>query len=176
MDISEWKDDSIFPERMIKEISYHLNDTWRTFFEEVRVYCYTLAKTHEKNQTPAGKMIWYAILALFRCVASSPASAVSVLTSRLQNITDDEFSLEGADILDEEAVDFAVDDTTPTRLFNETQELKRLLKNAQGLLDQTDPKLEMLVSHLQGSLLKDNFSPVIFCRYISKLQNTSVST
>ena len=167
MDISEWKDDSIFPERMIKEISYHLNDTWRTFFEEVRVYCYTLAKTHEKNQTPAGKMIWYAILALFRCVASSPASAVSVLTSRLQNITDDEFSLEGADILDEEAVDFAVDDTTPTRLFNETQELKRLLKKAQGLLDQTDPKLEMLVSHLQGSLLKDNFSPVIFCRYIS---------
>jgi superfamily II DNA or RNA helicase len=167
MDIIEWKDDSIFPSRMVKEISYHLNDDWRLFFEDVRVYCYTLAKTYEKNQTPAGKMIWYAILALFRCVASSPASAVSVLTTRLQNLTGDEFSLDQADILDEEAVDFSVDDVTPTQLFNETQDLKRLLKQAQQLLVQKDPKLEKLVAHLEGSLLKDGFRPVIFCRYIS---------
>lgn len=167
MDISEWQNESIFPTRMVKEIPYHLDDTWRTFFEEVRVYCYMLARSYEENRTPAGRMIWYAILALFRCVASSPASAVSALKSRLQNITDDEFSLEAADILDEEAVDFAVNDTTPTQLFDDTRELERLHKKAQSLENQFDPKLEMLVSHLEGSLLKDNYSPVIFCRYIS---------
>ena len=60
-----------------------------------------------------------------------------------------------------------MNDTTPTQLFDDTQELKRLLKKAQSLENQFDPKLEMLVSHLEGSLLKDNYSPVIFCRYIS---------
>jgi ERCC4-related helicase len=167
IDIKEWNDESVFPKRMVKEISYHLNDTWKKFFEDVRVYCYTLAKAHEENQTAVGKMIWYAILALFRCVASSPASAVSVLTSRLENISNNETSLEEANILDEEAVDFAVDDTTPTQIFNETKELKQLLKHAQQLLNEIDPKLEMLVSHLQESLLKDGYKPVIFCRYIS---------
>ena len=166
MDIVEWSDESVFPTRMVKEVSYHLNDTWKKFFEDVRIYCYTLAKRHEQNQTAVGKMIWYAILALFRCVASSPASAVSVLTSRLENISNSE-SLEETNILDEEAVDFAVDDTTPTQIFNETKELKQLLKRAQQLLDEIDPKLEMLVSHLQKSLLKDGYKPVIFCRYIS---------
>jgi ERCC4-related helicase len=166
MDIVEWSDESVFPTRMVKEVSYHLNDTWKKFFEDVRIYCYTLAKRHEQNQTAVGKMIWYAILALFRCVASSPASAVSVLTSRLENISNSE-SLEETNILDKEAVDFAVDDTTPTQIFNETKELKQLLKHAQQLLDEIDPKLEMLVSHLQKSLLKDGYKPVIFCRYIS---------
>lgn len=176
MDIITWKDDSIFPTRMVKELSYTLTDEWKDFFEEVRVYCYNLAKGHEERQSKASRMIWYAILTLFRCVASSPASAISVLTTRLNRFQDlDEVQLEEMNILDDEAVDFTVDDSTPSEVFAETKELKKLLATAKRLHEKDDPKLNALVKHLKKDLLKDRkkdarkegFTPVIFCRYIS---------
>ncbi len=167
-DIIEWNDDSIFPARMVKELSYTLTDEWKEFFEGVRVYCYNLATAHEERQSKASRMIWYAILTLFRCVASSPASAISVLTTRLNRFQDlDEVQLEEGNILDDEAVDFTVDDSTPSEVFAETKELKSLLTTAKKLQEKYDPKLEALVKHLKNEILKDGFRPVIFCRYIS---------
>ncbi len=168
MDIIKWKDDSIFPTRMVKELSYTLTDEWKDFFEGVRIYCYNLAAAHEEKQSKASRMIWYAILTLFRCVASSPASAISVLTTRLNRFQDfDEVQLEEMNILDDEAVDFTVDDSTPSEVFAETKELKALLAKAKKLQEKDDPKLNTLVNHLKKDILKDGFRPVIFCRYIS---------
>jgi hypothetical protein len=166
-DIVVWKDDSIFPKRMTKELSYQLTDDWKSFFEGVRIYCYKLAESREKQLNHTNKMIWYAILTLFRCVASSPASAISVLSTRLSNITDDEIVVSDSDLMDEEAVDFTVDDTTPSEIFAENQELKKLLAQAKILIEKKDPKLDCLEKHLKTSVLKDGFRPVIFCRYIS---------
>jgi superfamily II DNA or RNA helicase len=167
IDIMEWDDDSIFPTRNVAEVSYRLDEQWRTFFEDVRIYCATLAQTYEDAQSRVGKMIWYSILALFRCVSSSPSSAVSALTTRLKNINDEPVSMELEDILDDEAVDFAISDATPTELFAETHDLKRLLKQAKKLEQEYDPKIDALTIHLKKRIIKDGFRPVVFCKYIA---------
>ncbi|MFA5699458.1 MAG: helicase-related protein [Sphaerochaeta sp.] len=167
IDITEWDDQSIFPTRNVAEVSYRLDEQWRTFFEDVRIYCATLAQTYEDARSRVGKMIWYSILALFRCVSSSPASAVSALTTRLKNINDEPVSMDLEEILDDEAVDFAISDATPTQLFTETEELTKLLKQAKRLIERRDPKIDALVGHLKGRVIKDGFRPVVFCKYIA---------
>lgn len=45
-------------------MTYHLAGPWGDFFEEVRQYC-----LHEAQSTN-NRMIWYAMLAMLRCISS----------------------------------------------------------------------------------------------------------
>ena len=81
-DITKWQQDqSLFPTRLSSEATYQLTGTWGTFFDEVQDYCIKMAESHRDN-----RMIWYATLALLRCISSSPASAVSALNERLNGV------------------------------------------------------------------------------------------
>ena len=73
-DIEEWQDTSMFPRRMTTELSYQLTGPWGDFFNRVYDYCIDLANSMEQADQKAGSMIWYATLALLRCVSSSPAA------------------------------------------------------------------------------------------------------
>ena len=84
-DIVEWQSETDdgrgFARRMKTELTYKLTGDWGAFFDAVQAYCREMAESVEKTQQGSARLIWYATLALLRCVASSPAAAVKALTT-----------------------------------------------------------------------------------------------
>ena len=170
-DIAEWQaetgDGRGFPRRMKTEVTYQLSGDWGAFFDSVQDYCRELAETIEQQGEGRGRLIWYATLALLRCVASSPAAAVKALTTRLEG------SLETVDLLaderlhDGEADNLDSNDLEPPAGLEEASRLQGLIQEAERLSGKTgDPKLAALIRHVDA-LLKDGYHPVVFCRYIA---------
>lgn len=167
-DIEEWQDDSIFPRRMTKEVTYILTGRWGRFFDEVQDYCIELADRTEKSSGQAARMIWYATLALLRCVASSPAAAEKALTTRLAGTMEEMESLADEERLyDGHADDLMTNDLEPAAQMEDVSRLQGLIDEARGLAgSEGDPKLAALIQHMD-ELLKAGFRPVVFCRYIA---------
>ena len=179
-DIAEWQaatqDGPGFPRRMKAELTYRLSGAWGSFFDDVQAHCRELAEAVEQSGNQGGaRLIWYATLALLRCVASSPAAAAKALNTRLEgrlaaggddNGDDAEFS----DLHDGAAEDLTILDLEPAAQLQTqagAQKLQALIATAERLSGTGgDPKLAALVAHI-GSLLKDGFAPVVFCRYVT---------
>ncbi|MGB4343590.1 MAG: helicase-related protein [Moraxellaceae bacterium] len=170
-DIAEWQaetgDGRGFPRRMKTEVTYQLSGDWGKFFDSVQDYCRELAETIEQQGEGRGRLIWYATLALLRCVASSPAAAVKALSTRLEG------SLEADDLLtderlhDGEADDLDGSDLEPPAQLEEASLLQGLIQEAERLSGKAgDPKLAALIDHI-GTLVKDGYHTVVFCRYIA---------
>jgi len=62
VDINEWNDKALFPNRKTKEVTYKLSGKWETFFEEIRSYCSDLAQKAEKERGKDFAVIWYAVI------------------------------------------------------------------------------------------------------------------
>lgn len=180
-DIVEWQvetqDGHGFARRMKSELTYGLTGTWGTFFDAVQTYCRELAESVERTGSDgSSRLIWYATLALLRCVASSPAAAAKALGTRLEGqlaTEDDEVDAEINDLHDGDPEDLTSLDLEPaTQLQTQAgaHRLQALIADAKRLSGASgDPKLAALVSHI-GSLLKDGFAPVVFCRYVATAQ------
>ncbi|PIQ50805.1 MAG: helicase SNF2 [Comamonadaceae bacterium CG12_big_fil_rev_8_21_14_0_65_59_15] len=180
-DIVEWQADTQdgrgFARRMKTELTYKLTGDWGSFFDAVQTYCREMAESVEQTQQGGARLIWYATLALLRCVASSPAAAVKALTTRLEGKTEalaaegDDDLLEDDRLHDGQADDLGGSDLEPAgqignRLQN-TQRLQALINEAERLSGKAgDPKLATLIAHMEG-LVKDGFAPVVFCRYVA---------
>ncbi|MEX2365440.1 MAG: SNF2-related protein, partial [Pseudohongiellaceae bacterium] len=170
-DIEEWQAESsegrAFPKRMKTEITYQLSGDWGKFFDAVQSYCREMAENIEQGDSGASRLIWYATLALLRCVASSPAAAVKALSTRLQGTLDSDEVLHDERLHDGEADDLTGNDLEPPGQLQDTSRLQALIAEA-GRLSGTkgDPKLLTLIQHLQG-LVKEGYQPVVFCRYIA---------
>lgn len=167
-DIAKWQQDkSLFPTRLSAEASYQLTGTWGSFFDEVQDYCIHMAESREGE---GKRMIWYATLALLRCISSSPASAVSALTARLHGVPmQDARPMVESALTDDTEDDDAAEDRELPAPANEGEEavLQDLLNKAHTLYGpKNDPKLKLLLSELQ-KLVKEGFSPIVFCQYIS---------
>ncbi|OZB57165.1 MAG: helicase SNF2 [Halothiobacillus sp. 14-56-357] len=170
-DIAEWQEETGdgrgFPRRMKTEVTYHLNGAWGLFFDSVQDYCRDLAESIEQQGESRGRLIWYATLALLRCVASSPAAAVKALTTRLEGSLDTDDFLTDERLYDGEADNLDSNDLEPPAQLEESSRLRSLINVAERLFGHTgDPKLAALIQHI-GSLLKDGYHPVVFCRYIA---------
>lgn len=173
-DIEEWQAETdtgrAFPKRMKAELTYQLSGDWGRLFDEVQSYCRELAESIEQTDAGASRLIWYATLALLRCVASSPAAAVKALSTRLQGTLDSNEALHDERLHDGEADDLTGSDVEPPGQLHDTSRLQALINEAGRLSGkQGDPKLAALIQHLQG-LIKDGFHPVVFCRYIATAQ------
>ena len=180
-DIVEWQADTQdgrgFARRMKTELTYKLTGDWGAFFDAVQTFCREMAESVEQTQQGGARLIWYATLALLRCVASSPAAAVKALTTRLEGKTEalaaegDDDLLEDDRLHDGQADDLGGSDLEPAgqignRLQN-TQRLQALINEAERLSGKEgDPKLATLIAHMEG-LVKDGFAPVVFCRYVA---------
>ena len=168
IDIGEWKDSSVFPDRKTKEVTYSLTGEWAKFFEDVRSYCYSLAAKAEAERRQKSPIIWYATLALLRCASSSPASAVSALSKKL---TGDDEALarqsEDAALDDGDSTESDFSDTEPAAALDDNPELTALIRKAEALRGASgDPKLAALVKQVE-SLVAEGFRPVVFCRYLA---------
>lgn len=170
-DIAEWQaetgDGRGFPRRMKTEVTYQLSGDWGAFFDSVQGYCRELAETIEQQGEGRGRLIWYATLALLRCVASSPAAAVKALTTRLEGSLETDDLLTDERLHDGEADDLDSNDLEPPAQLEEASRLQGLIQEAERLSGKAgDPKLASLIRHLDA-LLKDGYHPVVFCRYIA---------
>lgn len=170
-DIVEWQaetgDGRGFPRRMKTEVTYQLSGDWGKFFDSVQDYCRELAQTIEQQGEGRGRLIWYATLALLRCVASSPAAAVKALTTRLEGSLDSDDWLTDERLHDGQADDLDSNDLEPPAQLEEAGRLQGLIQEAQRLCGKAgDPKLAVLILHVDA-LLKDGYHPVVFCRYIA---------
>jgi superfamily II DNA or RNA helicase len=180
-DIVEWQADTQdgrgFARRMKTELTYKLTGDWGAFFDAVQTYCREMAESVEQTQQGSARLIWYATLALLRCVASSPAAAVKALTTRLEGKTEalaadgDEDLLEDDRLHDGQADDLSGSDLEPAGQIGDrlqdAQRLQALILEAQRLSGKAgDPKLATLIAHMEG-LVKDGFAPVVFCRYVA---------
>lgn len=170
-DIAEWQmetgDGRGFPRRMKTEVTYQLSGDWGAFFDSVQDYCRELAETIEQQGEGRGRLIWYATLALLRCVASSPAAAVRALTTRLEGSLETDDLLNDERLHDGEADNLESSDLEPPAQLEETSRLHGLIKEAERLSGKVgDPKLAALIRHVEV-LLKDGYNPVVFCRYIA---------
>ncbi|HBN8606383.1 TPA: DEAD/DEAH box helicase [Pseudomonas aeruginosa] len=172
-DIVEWQaethDGRGFPRRMKTELTYQLSGEWGAFFDAVQDYCRELAETVEQQEQQSGaRLIWYATLALLRCVASSPAAAVKALTTRLEGTVPDEALLGDERLHDGEVDDLSGSDLEPpAQVQDAAPRLQALIADAQRLSGKAgDPKLAALIRHID-LLVKDGYHPVVFCRYIA---------
>ena len=183
-DIVEWQaethDGRGFARRMKTELTYKLTGDWGAFFDAVQTYCREMAESVEQTQQGSARLIWYATLALLRCVASSPAAAVKALTTRLEgktaglNSADEDDLLEDDRLHDGGADDLHGNDLEPAGQLDETHtalqdaaRLQALIAEAQRLSGKAgDPKLAALIAHMEG-LVKDGYAPVVFCRYVA---------
>jgi len=160
-----------FPRRMKTEVTYQLSGDWGAFFDSVQDYCRELALSYEERIEQQGegrgRLIWYATLALLRCVASSPAAAVKALTTRLQGSVEADDLLTDERLHDGEADDLGSNDLQPPAQLEETSRLQGLIQEAERLSGKAgDPKLATLIRHVE-TLVKDGYNTVVFCRYIA---------
>lgn len=170
-DIAEWQtetgDGRGFPRRMKTEVTYQLSGDWGAFFDSVQDYCRELAESIELEGEGRGRLIWYATLALLRCVASSPAAAVKALTTRLEGSLHTDELLTDQRLHDGDVDDLGNNDLEPPAQLEEAGRLQGLIQEAVRLCGKSvDPKLAALIAHIAG-LLKDGYHPVVFCRYVA---------
>jgi superfamily II DNA or RNA helicase len=166
-DIEEWNDTRGFPRRMKTEVTYQLTGAWGAFFDEVQSYCREIAETLEQTEGGNTRLIWYATLALLRCVASSPAAAEKALNTRLEGKLEEDDYFTDNRLYDGEADDLDINDQEPPAHLQEAGQLEALIVKAQQLKGKAgDPKLAVLIQHIE-SLIKDGFHPVVFCRYVA---------
>lgn len=166
-DIEEWNDTRGFPRRMKTEVTYQLTGAWGAFFDEVQSYCREIAETIEQTEGGNARLIWYATLALLRCVASSPAAAEKALNTRLEGKLEEDDYFTDNRLYDGNADDLDINDQEPPAHLHEAGQLEALIVKAQQLKGKAgDPKLAVLIQHIE-SLIKDGFHPVIFCRYVA---------
>ena len=163
-DIDAWKEPGLFPQRETSDVKYRLSGDYERFYGEILDYC------AETVQAAAGelrqRLAFWGMLALMRCVGSSPAAAVRALRTRANTEADaEEAARIAARTIDED--EGAEDDLEPGGATEDLR-LAGLIAQAEALAAQParDPKFTTLKTVLQ-KLLQDGFSPVVFCRFIA---------
>lgn len=156
----EWGEDRAFPKHDTAELPYRFDRPTQAFHDKVVDWCLGLV---EGKDVRSARLAFWGVLALMRCVGSSPAAAASALRNRLdsgpdrlaERVFDDE--ADEADAVDVEPSPGLVDaDPVLAALADQAERLGRLL----------DPKLDALVTALAAPI-GEGANPVVFCRYLA---------
>ncbi|MFH8249479.1 helicase-related protein [Microbacterium sp. B2969] len=163
-----------FPkDRQTSEVAYQLSAAHREFFDDVLQYI--RGQVQDRSGTKLQQRVrWWSALALLRAMASSPAAAAMTLRTRAatkEAETDAEADLVGAaevlDQFEDEGADAA--DLVPgaEHEASEASLLRAYADRADALVASPadDAKLALLIKQVKA-LLKDGFSPIVFCRFI----------
>jgi superfamily II DNA or RNA helicase len=166
-----------FPVREEAEETYELSPEYRQFLKDVLAYARETVKG-TKDDSFHQRVRWWAALALLRSISSSPAAAAATLRNRASPAdgstvqeadeigahaildVDPEESLEGTDV----SIGADADDKAKDPPANK-KKLLEFAKRAETLRGEKDAKLINAVAHVQA-LLKDGYSPIVFCRFI----------
>lgn len=186
-DVQRWigaDDVTPFPIRESAEMTYTMPraSAYRTLFDEV--FTFTKELVQESGLGTDGR-VWrqraryWAALALLRCVMSSPAAAEKALRLRAAGVAEAEPTGESSE--SEELLRGYVYDPTdqegaqdqePSMVVeqgsraSERTRLARFAARAAALRGTEDPKLQRLIQVL-SDLLRDNYNPIVYCRYVA---------
>lgn len=162
-----------FPKRDTAEHTYELHPEYRAFFNKVLSYCRESVFDPSIDRRRQRVRHWSA-LALLRSLGSSPAAAAATLRTR--STTAEADTADAVDaigqsmVLDPDEYDIADESIIPGADPGDADEsarekLLRLAREADGLLGDKDEKLHD-AEKLVKTLLRDGFSPILFCRFI----------
>lgn len=157
----DWGEDRTFPKHDTAELPYKFDAATRDFHDAVLDWCLGVVEGAGADARKQRLAFW-GVLALMRCVGSSPAAAVAALRNRLA-IEDDRL---GEQVFDDDADDADAVDIEPASGLNQDPELVRLAQEAESLAKASDPKLKSLISLLKEPISK-GANPVVFCRYLA---------
>lgn len=190
-DLRDWLgDDTPFPQRVPEELSYHLSPDYYSLFEGVLTYCRESVASSSGLQRRQQRVRHWAAIALLRCVLSSPAAAVAVLSNRAQRqgLDLEQVGLEERFASEEEmdatylpqtldpleggeSGDYVptapVDDAEPTLSGAEKGKLATFLRQAKQLAGTEDDQKLREAARVVGDLLRQGFRPIVFCRFIA---------
>lgn len=180
-DIKAWETEgSLFPERVGGDQGhpYRFSTEYQKFFTGIHSLAGKLVEDSASMEAFGRRMRYWSILALLRCVVSSPAAAEATLINRgAQGYSDPEANeadnLTQADTLGKTAVlENAEGETSDavTGIYSlkpeEKAQLTKFAREAAVLKGDKDSKLLELCKILER-LLADGFSPIVWCRYIA---------
>ena len=173
-------EDTDFPERDSAETTYSLTDPYKRLFDRILGYAREIVE--RPGEGYRRRVRWWSALALLRSMASSPAAAAATLRSRaattqaeseadvdeigrrtVLDLMNDE-TAEGIDVVPGSDIWQEGDSGNPGR-----QRLLRMAREAEGLRDNDDLKLKGLIDILKP-LLRDGYSPIVFCRFIPTVE------
>lgn len=160
----EWGEDRAFPRHETTEPPYRLSPAHLAFHEAVLDYC--LGVVSRAGGQREQRLAFWGTLALMRCVGSSPAAALSALRNRMANESD---RLE-PQIFDEDGEDEDAVDIEPGTAWGGDPALAGLIRQAETLTKDDDPKLDALVGLLKP-LIKAGANPVVFCRFLATAEH-----
>ncbi|WP_308796407.1 helicase-related protein [Agromyces silvae] len=174
-DIRSYLDeDTKFPsDRQTSEVAYKLSGSHADLFEEVLAY--VRGQVQDTSGTKLQQRVrWWSALALLRAMASSPAAAAMTLRTRAASTeaatereADEVGAAEVLDQYEDESADAA--DVAPGADHDESESrmLRDLAERANALVanPSDDAKLALLERQVKA-LLRDGYSPIVFCRFI----------
>jgi superfamily II DNA or RNA helicase len=175
VDIRGFLEDTPFPaDRETKEVAYRLGGDYKSLFDDVVAYARQTVRDPIGGRLRQRVRYWSA-LALLRAMASSPAAAAATLRTRAANAdATDEAEADALgraavfDLPDEEtyeSIDLVPGADTDDGGSPERRRLLAFARRAEQLTDGGDAKLDLLVREVKA-LLREGFSPVVFCRYL----------
>jgi superfamily II DNA or RNA helicase len=182
-DVQQWLgDETPFPKRESIEQTYKLSKEYRDLFEQVYNFARGLVKTTTSEMSHAQRRgRYWAALALIRCVMSSPAAAIATLSRQVsksgtaeelaREIDEDLMAAYTCDSTEQEqAIDaqptIALEQGQRSYSDSDRRVLRSFIKSAEILFGEKDSKLQSAIKTIE-ELLKDGFSPIIWCRYIA---------
>jgi superfamily II DNA or RNA helicase len=163
----EWGEDRVFPRHETTERTYKLTVDHQSFHDAVLDYCLGVVEGAGPDQRRRRLAFW-GTLALMRCVGSSPAAAASALRNRFAA---DPERLE-EQIFDDDADEADAVDIEPASGLDDGGPLAALVKQAERLAGEPDPKLDAAVKVLKP-LIAEGANPVVFCRFIATAEHVA---
>lgn len=167
-------EDTPFPDREEAERTYKLHPDYRKFLDAALRYAREVA-LDDTGARFQQRIRWWSALALLRSISSSPAAAAATLRARANNADSEDLQeiddLGRRSVMDvgETEIVEAVD-VVPGADFEGEGSLSRrkllqMAKEAEALMGARDARVAAL-AEVVGDLLKDGYSPIVFCKYI----------
>jgi hypothetical protein len=155
----EWGEERVFPRHDTREYPYRFDGAHQAFHDAVLDWCLNVVE----GAGSKARLAFWGVLALMRCVGSSPAAAAAALRNRLA-ADPERLPLQ---VLDEDDEEDALDVAPSADLgSNADPALAHLVLSAEALANAPDPKLAALAALLRP-LLAEGANPVVFCRYLA---------
>lgn len=173
--LHDWDGDRCFPERELRDETYHLSPAYADLFQRTYRFCAEIVRTGQGLAERHRRVRYWGALALLRCVMSSPAAAMEALEARHERLPEGEDEVDFRGFVFESAEDRTDDEqpTSPIEQAEETlgdtdrrrlRELGRLAASIQRAGQ--DTKVARCVDLVRG-LLREGFHPIVWCRYVA---------
>jgi superfamily II DNA or RNA helicase len=177
-DVTSWLgEETPFPKRDPDDKTYILSQKYRDLFEDVYGFSRELVRSAETLTGWKQRIRFWTALALLRCVMSSPAAALAAIGKRLSTgqvepaQDDSDYAPYIFESADDDTVDVqpghVIEEGEAQLADPERRRLRNFARQAEAIKG-TDADTKIVeCARLVGSLVREGFHPIVWCRYIA---------